>query len=199
MEQSVQIFLFDESGNMPQPPDLIDGDLEGSKKAINEIQSHASSKGASIDKKSSYRPGRFTADPLSGARLDEAEFGRRQRADLGRPARKFGEHLGYLSDLITITFASAGSAVAALKLAKPALIKWLDNKKNRTLTIKSKGFELRITGSNDIDKFVEAVNRLPGGLIPTAEPGDSSVMHVRKKRTKVKTPKRERAGKRGKR
>ena len=59
-----------------------------------------------------------------------------------------------------ITFVAGGTALQFLMQIKPLIERWLNNQGSSSITIKAKGLEINVRGTADVDKAIDAFQKL---------------------------------------
>ncbi|HEX8148008.1 MAG TPA: hypothetical protein VF591_12580 [Pyrinomonadaceae bacterium] len=73
-----------------------------------------------------------------------------------------GGHTLVSWETLNIIFGTTGAAFGFLRFVKPIILEWIKNSSNRSVTIKKGDLEIRISGTNDIDKALKAIQELKG-------------------------------------
>lgn len=89
-----------------------------------------------------------------------------------------------ITNIFTVTLASAGGAAVLLKTAKDILLQWMKNRSQRKIKIKVNNVSIEVQGEVDIDKALKAIEKLHSP--PIQEP--QLKLATKTKTTKKKNP-----------
>jgi hypothetical protein len=89
-----------------------------------------------------------------------------------RDGRKFfdGGIAGHIVSWVELAFPTTAAAAAFLGGAKTIVVKWLENRKARSISIKDGSREIKISGRNDVGAIIEALRKLEPPQAPKQEP-----------------------------